>query len=207
MIAPAKRPRRVSKKTQEKFRQMLPQIEGMARAAFRDRTPELRAELAAEVVARAYVAFVRLARQGRATIAYATPLALFAIKQVKSGRRVAARSNVRDVCSQQAQMEKRVVLKRLDHYDDESGDWRAALIEDRRAGPAEIVATRLDVAAWLRTLSPHYRRIAIVLAGGETTRTAARQFGVTPSRISQIRRQLRNSWEAFLDESKTEEAA
>jgi hypothetical protein len=35
------------------------------------------------------------------------------------------------------------------------------------------------------------------LASGETTSAAAKKFGVTPARISQLRQWLKESWEAF----------
>ena len=88
----------------EKFEQMLPRIRLMAFHAFRDKDGEQRNELAADVIARAYAAFVRLAQQGRAELGYATPLALFSIKQVKSGRRMGAKLNVKDVSSEYARL-------------------------------------------------------------------------------------------------------
>ena len=96
MIAPAKPlSSRAHKALNHKFeKQMLPRIRLMALRAFRDKDRELRYELTAEVVARAYAAFVRLARQGRADIGYATPLAQFSIRQVKSGRRLGSKDFV-----------------------------------------------------------------------------------------------------------------
>jgi hypothetical protein len=38
------------------------------------------------------------------------------------------------------------------------------------------------------------------LSTGETTNGAARIFGVSPSRISQLRRQLQQAWEVFMTE-------
>ena len=85
MIAPAKLKSKYSHEAvNKKFEQMLPRIRLMALRAFADRNYELRHEMTAEVVARAYAAFVRLAQQGREHIGYATPLALFSIRQVKN---------------------------------------------------------------------------------------------------------------------------
>ena len=59
---------------------------------------------------------------------------------------------------------------------------------------------RIDFDAWLATLSRRERRIAKVLAEGETTGGAAKKFGVSPSRISQMRSQLKRAWQLFQGE-------
>lgn len=91
-------------------------------------------------------------------------------------------------------------MERLDRFDKEEGGWQEILIEDKKHGPAEIAATRLDFAAWLRTLPGRVRHIAKTLAVGETTSNVARKFRVSPGRISQVRRELKDSWEAFRGE-------
>ncbi len=104
MIAPAKPlSRRAHHSLNKKFEtKMLRRIRLMALRAFSDKNRELRYELTAEVVARAYAAFVRLAQQGRAHVGYATPLALFSIRQVRRGRRLGTRSNIKDISSEYA---------------------------------------------------------------------------------------------------------
>jgi len=92
------------------FVAMLPQIRKLARLAFRAARPELKEELIAEVVANAFCAFNRLVERGKEDIAYATPLAAFAVKQVRSGRRVGGRLNVRDITSRHAQLAKGIAV-------------------------------------------------------------------------------------------------
>jgi DNA-binding NarL/FixJ family response regulator len=75
--------------------------------------------------------------------------------------------------------------------------WNQQLVEDRQAGPAEIAAARIDVAAWLGSLSKRHRRIAKALALGTSTSEVARQFGLCPARISQLRSWFRRHWEEF----------
>ena len=75
----------------ERFLAMLPRIRRQALIAFRDRGAEARQELAAEVVANAFCAYTRLVRRGKHDLAYPTPLAQFAIRQVRDGRRVGGR--------------------------------------------------------------------------------------------------------------------
>jgi hypothetical protein len=208
MIAPAKPQSEYDHAAvNQQFEQMLTRIRLMALHAFRDKDHELRYELTAEVVARAYAAFVRLARQGRAELGYATPLALFSIKQVKSGRRMGAKLNIKDVSSEYAQMNKGFSMLRLDRYNKRKELWKEVVVEDQKSGPAEIAAMRIDFEAWLNTLDLRERRIAKVLATGETTGATARKFGVSPSRISQLRRQFMEAWQAFLGELPSPAAA
>ena len=181
----------------ERFLCLLPMIEEQARFAFRHEPSERRQELAAEVAANAFVAFVRLLERGLEAIIYPTPLAQYAIKQVRDGRRVGARLNVRDVSSEYAQRAKHFAVERLDRFDERKGEWREVLLEDRKAGPAETAAARLDIADWFSRLPTKKRRIAATLASGETTKRAARKFRVTPGRISQTRRELEKSWSDF----------
>ena len=91
-------------------------------------------------------------------------------------------------------------IERLDQFDAAEGEWREALVEDRKAGPAETAAARVEVAAWFRSLARKKRRIAQTLARGEGTGKVARMFGLTAGRVSQLRRELAESWEDFQGE-------
>ena len=185
MIAHANRMRRsVASARAATFLSLLPQIQEQARFAFRHEEYDQRQELIAEVVANCWVAFVRLVERGLMDVVYATPLAQYAIKQVRDGRRVGAKLNVHDVSSQYAQRTKHFRVERLDHFDEEDQEWREVLVEDRHAGPSETAAARVDISAWFDTLPAHKRRVAETLAKSETTKTTARRLGVSPGRIS-----------------------
>ncbi len=205
MIAPALKRRRniAADRLREHFLSLLPAISEQARFAFRSERHERRQELIAEVVANAFVAFVRLMDRGLESIIYATPLAQYAIKQVRDGRRVGAKLNCRDVSSPYAQWAKGFAVERLDRFDEEEGQWREVVVEDRRSGPAEVAASRIDIADWFDSLPRSKRRIAATLATGETTKRAARRFNVSPGRISQMRRELQNAWQDFQGEPAT----
>ncbi len=179
------------------FLAMLPAIRRSALVAFRKLPSELRHDLIEEVVANSYVAYARLVERGHADRALPSPLARFAITQIRVGRRVGSRLRIGDAMSNYAQFRKKFTVERLDHFSDEDDCWKEVLVEDRRATPADVAATRLDFTEWLRRLTARLRKIALALAAGETTTAAARMFGVTPARISQIRDLLRKSWEAF----------
>lgn len=201
MIAiPTPRPKRRVPKWHARFLTFLPVITSYARTAFAGRDPESREDLVEEVVVNALIAFKRLCDKGKIDIAYPSVLARFGIRQVQDHRRAGCRLNIRDVSSSYAQQRKGFTVDRLDRFDRRQNAWMEVLVEDRRSGPADIVASRLDFAAWLRSLPKQQRKIATTLATGETTGETAERFGVSPSRISQLRRQLQQSWNDFVGE-------
>ena len=181
----------------DRFLEMLPKIREQARNAFCHAKPEAQEDLITEVVANACVAFARLVERGKPELAYPTPLAQFAIRQVRSGRRVGSQLNAGDVSSCHVQRSKGFAMERLDQFDHEQGEWREALVEDRQAGPAATAIARIDLAAWFKSLARGKRKIAKSLARGETTSDVARMFGLTAGRVSQLRRELKESWELF----------
>jgi hypothetical protein len=183
------------------FLAMLPAIRRTAQITFRKIRPELRDDLIEEVVANAFVAYARLVERGQADRALPSPLARFAIAQVRVGRRVGNRLRISDALSNYAQYQKGFQVERLDSFDEEENCWEQILIEDKRATPAEVAICRIDFAEWLRRLTARLRRIALTLAGGATTKDAAKQFGLSPARISQLREWLKKSWEAFQGEA------
>jgi hypothetical protein len=182
------------------FLKLLPQIQEHAGFCFRGYRRELRDELIQETIANALVAYVRLAELDKEDLAYATPLTRYAVVQVCAGRRVGSRQNVRDVLSELCQKEKRIVVERLDRFDVDAEEWQEVLVEDRRSGPAEIAATRIDFHAWLASLPRRKRRIAQRLARGESTSRVARLFQLSAVRISQLRAELKAAWEEFQGE-------
>jgi len=200
MIAPVKQRRQKRRTAAPKFEELLPSITDQARYAFRNQNADEREDLTAEVIANAYVAFNRLHERGKADLAYASPLAQFGIKQVRVGRRVGAKLNVRDISSDYCQLANRLTMDRLDQHDPVSGDWKEVVIEDRRSGPADIATMRVDFGEWLRKLPRQLRSIAKVLATGETTGATARRFNVSSARISQLRRELQDAWMEFQGE-------
>ena len=118
----------------------------------------------------------------------------------ESGRRMGAKLNIKDVSSDHFQINRGIAVKRLDRYDAAQAAWQEVVVEDKRSGPAEIAAMRIDFASWLLTLTRRERRVAQVLATGETTNATAQHFGVSASRISQLRRHLQEAWETFVED-------
>jgi hypothetical protein len=124
------------------FEAMIPVIESHAKIAFRHLNPEAREEAVQETVCNACKAYARLVELGKTDIAYASVLARFGVSQTKDGRKVGGRLNVRDATSAYCQQREHVVVEPLDKYDTEEDSWLEVLVEDRRAGPADIAASR-----------------------------------------------------------------
>ncbi len=67
----------------------------------------------------------------------------------------------------------------------------------RSRTPAELAASRIDFAVWLRSFSRRDRNAARLLAEGGRTADVADDVGVSPARIGQLRGELRRKWELF----------
>jgi hypothetical protein len=184
----------------EPFLRMLPAIRQHARISFRHLAPEPREEAVQAVVCNCCSAMARLSELDKLDLAYATVLARFGVAQVRDGRMVGGRLNCRDAMSRYCQRLKGVVVERLDHFDEEENAWSEVLVEDKTAGPAEIARVHLDFADWLRHLSRRDRRIAKFLSLGNRTSEAARKFRMSEGRVSQLRRELAESWRQFTGE-------
>ena len=197
MIRRTPRPRRALPAWHKRFLAMLPAIVTHARFAFRYLSGEARQDAVQEAIANALVAFVRLVRRGKIELAYPTVLARYAVAQFQDGRRVGNRLNVKDVLSTYAQKQKGIVVERLDKFDKEDEQWLEAVVEDHHTPVPDQVAFRCDFPAWLARLSRRNRRIAQALSGGHNTGDVAKRFNLSPGRISQLRRELYQSWQAF----------
>jgi hypothetical protein len=189
------------------FVKMLPAIARHAKIAFRYLHPEAREEAIQEAICNACVAFARLAELGKLDLAYPTPLARYAVAQVRDGRKVGCKLNVRDVLSPYCQQRKNVMVEHLDKFDEIEGCWLETIVEDKHAGPSETARVRLDFADWLRRLPRRNRRIAEFLSLGNRTSDAARKFGVSEGRVSQLRAELKQAWKAFVGEADGNAAA
>jgi hypothetical protein len=194
--APTTRSRKISPQFIQVFETMLPAIRRVACYSFRHAPQWQREELISDTVAKAYVAYVDLVARGRSSLAYPTVLAGYAIRQIRSGRQVGASQNVQDVLSPLAQRKKGFSIRPLIE-DATGGRWEDHLVEDRKANPADVAACRVDFRDWLGRLKRFKRRVALRLAAGDTTSDAARYFRLSLGRVSQLRQELRENWNAF----------
>ena len=203
MIAPIKQPRRSTKPPawHTAFLAMLPAITRQVRVAFRHLPPEAKDEAIQEAICNSCVAFARLAELDKLDLAYPSVLARYAVAQVRDGRKVGGRLNIRDVMSEHCQRCKDITVERLDRFDPDEDAWAEAVVADTRSAPVpDTVAFRCDFRDWLDDLPPRSRRITESLALGNRTGEVARRFRVSPGKISQLRRELHQDWQRFENE-------
>ena len=179
---------------------MLPAIRRTLRIAFRHLRREDREEAIQEATANVCVALARLVQQGRSERAYATVLARFAAAQVSSGRQVATPLNGQEILSRYAQYKQGFHVAGLERYCVQDRVWREAVVADSRTPIPVQVWFRIDFPEWLKKLSRRKRRIALALAAGNCPSEVASRFSLSRGRISQLRKELMESWSAFQGE-------
>jgi hypothetical protein len=184
-----------------KFLAMLPRIRRQAGYYLRHVSKKERADAVQEVVASAFVSYVRLIERGKAELAFAGPLARYAACEFLSGRRLGNPMNCHDISSAYCQRRSGIKVEQLDRFDDPTSEWEQLVVEDKHSTPAVVAMTRLDFSAWLESLPERTRHVAETLATGGATGDVARLFGCSASRISQLRRELFNAWQAFQGEA------
>src|SRR5262249_7089437 len=194
---------------------LLPKIETHARIAFRGvRCPVMQEDRVQECVALGWKWFVRLSEQGKDVFAFPSAFAALLARAVKCGRRLCGQERSRDVLSFVAQARHGFRVELLpqstrcpheDLYADPHGQALHDAFEERlRDNTLTPVlaqeAFRLDCPAWLKTLTARERRLVRAMAQGERTMDLSKEFEVSPGRISQLRRELRDDWLRFQGE-------
>lgn len=206
MIAFAKPPKRASVARKPAWHAgliaMLREIQRQLRFEFRGWRPEEKADAIAECIANAAVAYARLYELDKTDLAYPSVLARFAAAQFRSGRRVGSQLNTNDVMSRCAQGRHGIHVTSLD-CGDFNREWKELLAESRTCTPAELAASRIDFHDWLKRLPGKKRRIAVALRAGESTKRVAQKFGITPGRVSQLRREFAHDWQDFHGDAAT----
>jgi len=186
------------------FLPLLPRIALHARVYFRHlKCPHRRADAVAEVVALTWRWCVALAQRGKDVARFPSALAAFAARAVKSGRRLCGQEKAQDALSPRAQARRGFVAGKLPDYATLSGNLLSdALADNTQSPPDEAAAFRIDFADWLRALGGRKRRIAEDMAVGHRTRELANIHGMSPGRVSQLRREFHADWLRFCGEER-----
>jgi len=200
---------------QARFLAIRPRIETHAKIYFRHvKCSTTKADRIAETLALAWKWFVRLAQRGKDATAYPSVLATYAAKAVPAGRRLCGQLKAKDVLSERAQQKHGFRVERLplstrtchEELNGVTGQRHLDAYEERlrdntRTPPDEQAAFRLDFPAWLLTRTERDRRIIEQMSVGEGTNHVARRFGMSPSRVSQLRREYSQDWRRFTGEA------
>ncbi len=189
---------------QAKYLAILPRIEHHGRVYFRflRRFPDRLEEALAEMVAISWKWFHGLAERGKDATRFPTVLADFAARAVRCGRRVCGQGRSTDVMSSLIQQRHSFVVQSLPRCETSNRDNPAldALEDNTRTPPPDQAAFRIDFPAWVHAHTERTRRLIADLMMGERTLDVSRKFGLTPGRISQVRRELLEDWRGFCGE-------
>ena len=135
--------------------------------------------------------YTSLVRRSKET--YYTPIAKYAIKRYREGRRFAG-TNTTDILSEQAQALGRCDTCQLSQFDDEQN-----FMQDQHASVADAVQMSIDYADWVAKQPARDQAIIRDLPYGYTTGDVASKYGVSAARISQYRKRYANSWDDFIE--------
>jgi hypothetical protein len=180
------------------FLSIVPRIELHGRVCFRTKSWHDQQEAVAEMVALCWKWFLRLAEQGKDATRFPSVLATFAARAVYNGRRLAGTCRAKDVLSPVAQRRHGFAVGRLPDVSTLNGNLLFDALHDNTRSPVpEQVAFRFDFPAWLVSLGPRDRGIAQDMAQGHRTGELAESYGLSPARVSQLRRQFYLGWQTF----------
>jgi hypothetical protein len=151
-----------------------------------------------EMVALCWKWFLRLAERGKDATRFPTALATFAARAVRCGRRLAGMDRAKDALSPLAQQRKGFTVSKLPDCSTLDGSPLDEALADNTQSPVvEQVCFRLDFPAWRASRTERDRRLLDDLMLGERTLDVAGRHGLSPGRVSQLRREFHDDWELF----------
>jgi hypothetical protein len=182
----------------------LPRFVAHARFAFRRVIcPQTRDDRVAETVALAWKHFVTLSARGKRPEQLVTTLALRCTQAVRAGRKLVGNEGGRDVLSPVAHVRHGFAVGRLPGTEANReqpslpAELSEALADNTRSEVPVQAASRVDFPRWRASLRTRDRAVLDALASGGGTEEAARRFGISPGRVSQLRGEFREGWTAF----------
>lgn len=197
---------------QAHFQELLPTIQRHAQIYFRHvPSPQQREEYLQETIALAWKWYRRCREMGKDPATFKMTFAILAARAVRSGRRLCCGQSSTDVLSAIAQQRHGFTVESLPISTRRPYEDYLAAVEGQRLMDAyeerlndnsltpvpDQVAFRLDFPAWLLTRTDRDRRIIEMMALNHRTLDIADKFGMTPGRVSQLRREYHDDWERF----------
>jgi hypothetical protein len=200
-----------------RFLDILPRIEMHGDIYFRHLKPHRKADAIQEMRALGWLWYVRLIDRGRDPQDFVATFVTLLARAVNSGRRLAGMMKAKDVMNPAAQKRHGFKVEPLpgstrtfhDHlYSSPRGqklhdEFEERLCDNTVTPVPDQVCFRLDFPAFLETLTPRERRMIRAMANNERTLDLSKEFEVSPSRISQMRREFHDGWKHFIAEDGT----
>jgi len=193
------KPRSAVTQWQAAFLALLPTVESVARLYFRHvRSPDAKLDRLAEAVALAWSWYMRLRQRGRDPAHFVVTFSQIVARSVNSGRRLCGQEKARDALSSVCQRRRGFVVAPLPDGTAMIGNvFDDALIDNTRTSVPDQVQFRIDFPQWRRTLTRRRRVLMEAMALGHRTSDLAGMFMLSQGRVSQVRRELCESWRAF----------
>jgi hypothetical protein len=173
-----------------------------------------------EMRALAWKWFVRLARCGKDAAEFITIFNGYLARAIRSGRRVMGQEKAKDVMSEYTQRRHGFRVEPLPstrashhslyaevHGQQEQDAFEERLRENIVTPVPEQAVFRIDWPAWLRTRGHRDRQIIDDLVEGQQGKDVGRKFGLSPARVSQLRRAFKEDWERFGSDAEDSQAA
>jgi hypothetical protein len=184
---------------QARFLAVLPRIRLHAQIVFRHlKCWDKKADAIAETLAISWMWYCQLAQRGTDAGQFPAALASFAARAAQAGRRLCGRERTRDAMSWVAhQQQDFAVISLAEPNGSASGAWKDALHDNTQSPVADQVCFRCDFPRWRNSRSSRDRRLIDDLMLGERTWDVARKHGLSPGRVSQLRREFHADWERF----------
>ena len=171
------------------FTHLIPELVCMTKAHFRHLDTASREEAVHKVLCLAWEAFYTLIRQGRADEPNRIKSVLwFAIKRAKTGRDLSHTGNTNAIDASSAAKRGKTRFEQVDLRN---------LVSDSTPVP-DAVSFRLDVPAFMATLTNRQQRMAEDLIVGEKTSAVAAKFGVSSGAVSQFRNTFKTRFKEFM---------
>ena len=212
-------PATATENLQARFLSLLPKIERCARFRFRHITCSAkRTDRIAETVALCWKWFVRLAERGRDAAEFVTTLVALAARAVNSGRRLCKQESAVDVMSNVAQHRHGFKVESLPISTRRSQDSIYAVVKGQEeldayeerlqdntvTPPPDAAAFRIDFPRFLGDMPARDCALAMFLSLGHSAKTAARKFGLSPGRVTQLRQRWHEDWHRSEEEATAE---
>jgi len=186
---------------QARFLAILPRIQSHGLIYFRHlKCPHRREEAVAEMVAVAWKWCIRLIQKGKDPGRFPSAIASFAARAVSSGRRLCGQEKPKDVLSPVRSAPTQLLGRRTARSLDLGRQpISEALIDNTQTPVPDQVSFRCDFPAWIKTRTHRDRRVIEELMTGERTLDVASKHGLSPARVSQLRRAFKLDWEQFCE--------
>jgi hypothetical protein len=197
---------------QTTFQSLLPRIEQHGSIYFRHlRCPQTREDAIQEMRSLAWKWLIRLTKKGKDVNEFPITFVQLLARAVASGRRLNGMEKAKDALNPATQRRHGFRVENFDsststsherlhaspHGQEQQDTFEERLRDNTLTPIPDQVAFRIDFAQWRRSRCDRHRRIIDQMMLGDRTLDLSRKFGISPGRVSQLRREFHDEWQQF----------